>query len=487
MLEHSRALRLGEGVTGMQSSELHRLLDDGHVAVSFNHDYPGALLAVRILLTTLRRLPGEISLVTDVPGAASTELLAESVAAIDPDRGLLVRPARHTHGLRVHVGPGGSRDAIRITPEGYGVHLTTGTSGDPSITAPVHPLGAIYTAAVGAAEVFKTSARVLPWRQTRHRALHFCPVSLSSNLTATPVAPRLHLNLALLGLGAVGTGNALILSELDADGTILAVDRQNYAPENRGTYSLGGHREAREQTQKVDVAARILEQRYTVRRYPHAIADLISDVDAGNIACPSLLLTGLDSVEARHEGQRLWPDHIIDAATGDTMLGIHDVSYGKGPCLMCFLEGPRDTLSSATHLANQTGLSIEVTRHGDTALDEGHLSSLSQQQQERLRPHLGKPVCGLARALGLSQVAGGDYRPAVPFVALQAACLAVGRLLRLHSSLRRGPNFVQYDALLGPSRTIKEQRRPTPGCYCQTRTNTIEQVRVARGSAEHNT
>ena len=104
-----------------------------------------------------------------------------------------------------------------------------------------NPLGAVYAAALGAAEAFKWTAQVLPARRVVHRYLRFCPVTLSSDLTAAPdLASPLVRDLTQIGVGAIGTGTILALQALRAEGRLIAVDCQRFGPENRGTYSLGG-------------------------------------------------------------------------------------------------------------------------------------------------------------------------------------------------------------------------------------------------------
>ena len=97
-----------------------------------------------------------------------------------------------------------------------------------------------------------------------------------------------------------------------------------------------------------------------------------------------------------------------------------------------------------------------------------------------LTPHLGKPVCGLAQAVGLTGLGADGYQPSIPFVSLQAACLAVGRLIASQLNLRPPGNLVQYDGLYGPQTATADWMEPRPGCYCQTRAATIKIVRQRR-------
>lgn len=77
------------------------------------------------------------------------------------------------------------------------------------------------------------------------------------------------------------------------------------------------------------------------------------------------MLTALDTAAARRDAQRLWPDRLIDAGTGDTMLGIHDHEHGCGPCLICLFPTDRFGPSTAGRLAEVTGLPVERAMRGD--------------------------------------------------------------------------------------------------------------------------
>lgn len=475
--EHSRALRLADGVSAHDASELGRRLEATTTVVSLDPELPAAFLTASVLLTTLRRLPGRLILVTEGLPAAAAEALQDAVARIDSERSCELRPRSPEADITLHIGTA-HRASIRLVPDGYGAHLV----GDPR--RPVTPsrranaLGAVYAAALGAAESFKLAADVVPRRRRLHGHLRFCPVTLTSNLGLARALPRLDLTLALVGLGAIGTAAALILGELEAEGTVLLVDLERYAPENRGTYSLGGEAEARERPWKVDVAAAALT-RYSTVRFPASVERLTRAVDAGEVFWPRRVLSGLDSIEARHATQRLWPDHLIDAGTGDTMVGFQEVT-GSRPCLMCFFPPRHTGRSSISRLAEATELSPARLSQGDELLAHEDIRDLSEEKRRLLEPHVGKPICGLAQALGLTAVAADGYQPAIPFAAQQAACLTVGRALARELGLTPAENLVQHDSLVGPLAATREMREPVPTCYCQERSSVIEAVRRHR-------
>ena len=59
------------------------------------------------------------------------------------------------------MGPRDAR-AVRIVPEGYGAHIAGLSTAVIRPDRPGNAIGAIYTAALGAAEAFKRTARCYP-------------------------------------------------------------------------------------------------------------------------------------------------------------------------------------------------------------------------------------------------------------------------------------------------------------------------------------
>ena len=69
--------------------------------------------------------------------------------------------------------------------------------------------------------------------------------------------------------------------------------------------------------------------------------------------------------------------------------------------------------------------------------------------------------------------------PAAPFVAQQAACLAVGRLIAVQLGFEVAFNDVQYDVLVGPANGALRSRAQSQSCYCARRVDVIAAVRAA--------
>jgi hypothetical protein len=160
------------------------------------------------------------------------------------------------------------------------------------------------------------------------------------------------------------------------------------------------------------------------------------------------------------------------------MLGMCDHHHGIDPCLMCIFPVDRSRPSGADLVAERLGLPRDL--HPDAPLIEDHLKGLPDEQRDRLLPHLGKPICGLARATGLSILAADAFMPAVPFVSLQAACLSVARLMAAAQGGDPTVNFVQYDALFGPQAATLQRTKKRSGCTCEERAEVISLVRDRR-------
>jgi hypothetical protein len=305
-------------------------------------------------------------------------------------------------------------------------------------------------------------------------------VTLGSDLSAAPMLPGgTTVNIGLVGNGAVGTAHARILGSVGLSGShAMLVDPEAYAHENVGTYSLGTLADAIVGCPKVELTARAMAG-WGVSKIHGTATDAVTAIDADEVVWPSMVLSGLDSIAARHEAQGMWPDQMIDAATGDTAVGLHEATP-DGPCLRCLLPARVSDRSPVLALAEELGLPVELVARGDVVLTAEHLNGLRAEQRERLASQVGKPICGLASAVGLTGDPNEDYRPSVPFVSQQAACLGVGRLIANLAGIRGLPNVVQYDTMVGPQSMTRMDRRASPGCYCQTRSLTINIVRSSR-------
>jgi hypothetical protein len=475
--EHTRPLALAAQVTKHSHADLEEVLEAHTVALSLDAELPGACETADALIDTLRRSPGTLLIETDATDARTVDQLIATANGIDPTRGAHAGRARDD-AVSLHVGMRPRRtDAICVVPDGHGAHLGRRVAGLRQ-THPPTRLGILTASSLAAGEVFKLAASVRPDRRIDHELLSFCPVTLSSRPSGADVSTGGAVDLALIGLGAVGSAIAVILGGLDLEGRVVLVDCERFAPENLGTYSLGAAADRATRPRKIDLAAAVM-RRFDIERYYGRVQDVPGLIDSGDLAWPPTVLTALDSVRARHAAQRIWPNRLIDGGTGDTMAGMHDVSTYK-PCLMCFLPGRNDGRSSIEILSEITELPPRRLGQGDELLEDADLLSLSAEKQRLLRPYVGKPICGLADAFGLSSIGSRGYQPAIPFVSQQAAVLVVGRLIAHLTGMSPRANLVQFDSLIGPANGTYDQAYGDPACYCAERTSTIDTVRRKR-------
>ena len=187
------------------------------------------------------------------------------------------------------------------------------------------------------------------------------------------------------------------------------------------------------------------------------------------------------TASTRHEIASLHADLTLDGSTGGvtgTRVGLAE-AIATGPCLRCYYPNvPVAAITVEQQLAELTGLSLTRIAAGD-ALATDDLADLDPQQCALLADNVGKPICGLGHALGLTGTAS-DFAPSAAFVAQQAAALVVGAWIRRAGDPGLDLRDVEYDALYGPMPSMTQLRRASSGCRCQTDAALISRVRLER-------
>jgi len=478
-LRHSRVTRLGATVSDANETTLADRLESASSQLSVDASLAGTSAVARVLVSTLRRQPGAIYFDPIGSDPEFAHELAEIAAGIDPQRPLIVGRADNPTAA-LHIGLD-ERAPLRVIADGHGMRLAR--QGELMLSRPPSGLGVVFASAIAAAEIFKQSAQVYPHRRIDHDRLDFCPITLSDDLERAPLEiPGGTFDVTLVGLGAVGSATALILSLLHATGRVVLIDDEVFAEENLGTYSIGTADDAARRTTKVDLAAATLRA-FNTHPFHGRVEQAIRDIDEARLPWTPVVLSGLDSVEARHATQLLWPDLLIDSSTGDTAAGIRVCPNGEA-CLMCLVQESARETSAMTELIELTGLSREDLTVGSRLVTAEDVRRAKPEIRERMGRAVGAPVCGLGRAIGLAEGGDDDYRPSIPFVSQQAACLGVGRLIaRQHGLAGSGKleaNPVQYDTLIGQSQINAVELVSRHDCYSVVRRATIEQVREHR-------
>ncbi|MBY8882719.1 ThiF family adenylyltransferase [Actinacidiphila acidipaludis] len=487
--DYSRSVLLGGRAAGVTNGALLARLRNSRVHLSAEAHLPGSVETLRVLVCNLRRWPIQLSV---DPGSRTQQLdqdlleeLTAAAAGIDPDRPLRIGPV-HGEALHLHVGTRPPADAsVAGVPDGHGVRLRHRGHRFPRLNAAGTGLGAVLAAATLTGEAFKTVAGLPAGTFVRRPVLDFCPVLPGEQPgLATASLPRLD-RVLLGGCGAIGTGIASILGLLRATGELAVVDKEVFEDPNVTSYSIGTRADAAARAPKVDLIATHLTQ-IDVIPVQGTIQDYIERVDAGAVPWPRLVLGGLDSVEARHDLQRLHADLTLDGSTGGpagTTLALHE-ALPTGPCLRCYFTADHTAPSAEQRLHQATGLPLQRIARGEQPLTEADLEGLTDEQRQTVAPLVGKPVCGLINLIGLTGEPGDTYRPSAAFVAQQAACLVTGAWIARSSGLVTGPmRRIEYDVRFGPRPDqMTDERLPSPGCGCQTDTRLISRIRATRGA-----
>lgn len=478
MADHTRSLRLAGEVTGESATDLERRLEAASTSIAIDLSARGADAVAAGLVGQLRRLPGQLSVDPTGLDRAVVDRLVGIAHDIDPDRPLAVRRPAEAD-IRTVLGSSAPASDLRAVADRHGWRLAR--SGVLTQANAPSGLGIAATAAAVAAEIFKVAAATRERRGPLLDHAAFCPVTLSNDPSDGPdLPPGLHIDAMLLGLGAIGTATTSILGALPVEGEADLVDPQRFAPENVGTYALGGTAAAASQPYKTALAAAALP-RFTTREHQEHAADLPGLIDVGDLPWPKVVLAGLDSPTARRDAGRIWPDVLIDGGTGDTMVGLHIVHGAGRPCMACYFPDlGRPIAPLAGDLAAATTLPRAILIQGDRDLTEDDLLLAEEGHRQALREFVGRPICGLASAYGLTELPDEGYQPAVPFVAMSAAALIVGRLIAIATMREPDANFVQYDTLFGPGPRTSDRRHARAGCDCVTRGRIIDQVRATR-------
>ncbi|MFF9040427.1 ThiF family adenylyltransferase [Streptomyces sp. NPDC014892] len=485
--DYSRSVRLGGLAAEVEEATLQERMESALIHLTGDAHLPAAAETLEVLVADLRRWPVRLSLDPGRrPGRLDDKLirrLVETAAGIDPDRPLRIGEAQGKAPLHLHVGtapPLGA--AVAGTPDGHGVRLRHTGHPFPRLNAPGTGLGAVLTAAMLAGEAFKVVTGLPEGKFQVTPVVDFCPV-LPGEQPGIVVPPLPALDQVLLGGGgAIGTGITLVLDLLQVAGELTVVDREVFEKPNVTSYSIGTLADAAAGLPKVRLIDARLRQ-VEVTPFHGTVQASIEAVDAGTLPWPRIVLGALDSVEARHDLQRLQADLTLDGSTGGpvgTTVALHE-ALPTGPCLRCYFRTNHTGKSAEQRLHELTGLPLSRIARGQEPLTERDLESLDKQQRELVGLFLGRPVCGLINSPELTGGTDG-FRPSAAFVAQQAACLVVGAWIARSTGLVSGPpRRIEYDTRFGPRPDqMIDHRLPTPGCGCQKDAALINHIRQAR-------
>ena len=441
----SRPVRLAAVLTGLGEAELQHMFAGSRVLVRIEKRFAEVLDAHEILLLAVNQILRFCPNLAVGLGPASRELFAacqklawaihgpaHPIQAVgleeleDFDAILSIGVEIRSDLPWIAVNSNGW--VARIAPLGS---TATRLAWEPTLP---NPLGAHAAAALGAGQVFMKLIGYKVPMAASEISLDSYELSSPGALDPGPLLPDSPLNLDgfLVGCGAVANGWAYTIKRLPIVGQLHAVDRESLGTENLGPY-VGADR-AWLKLPKVELIRDLL--RPSVRVIPHAEEwELFKIRLQYGLKVPRLIINGLDNVETRHSVQRLWPECLIDMASGGTTSQVIVKSpSNEGLCLLHALTRPPHEVGYAERLTRETGLSVERIRHGPTSpitdADVRDAPVLKRADLDRDRQR-GELLCSRITRHNLrSDAHQSDFAPAAPFVSCLTGVMAAAETVK---------------------------------------------------------
>ena len=338
-------------------------------------------------------------------------------------------------------------------------------------------LGSLYAATMGAAQVLLhaldlAGAEYAPMPPTQMSLLDYSPIDQAYPPLASVALPDSH----LVGVGAVGSACLYALGHLDdISGTVHLIDNEAVDEGNLNRYIL--MRRADLGRHKVDVGHEAFHSS-GIRPVPHTMA--FRDYEKQADGKVDLMLTPVDSEEARCSLAKSLPRRVINAATGGTTVTISTHGFGDGKaCLNCLYKPKPGTNSRAEIVAQDTGLPVQQIEHmveANLALDAETIAAIESFRDVRpgtWADHIGMPVysfydaafCGDAEL----QLPTDSIIAPLSFISCAAGILLAAELVKVGNSAlssHRLDNYFRLDTLAPPNPDIRRTKRPHPSAAC---------------------
>lgn len=376
-----------------------------------------------------------------------------------------------------------------INSNGWLARVSSGDRPIASICNRFNPVGAFGAACLGVTDVFKRLIRLRPDRGELFNGL---TVSLwtnecSSEAPGPDLPESIRLDIVIAAAGAIGNGTTHLIRQLPVHGRAHVIDNQTYGPENLGTCVAVKPTDINRC--KATVMAELLEGR--LEAIPHDF-DIVHEVDndwsgAAKLIRPgTIVLNGLDNIDARHAIQKLWPDTVIDGAIGaDFSSQVSSHAWDSDvACLMCVFRHPSG--ERAERLASRaSGIRENRILAADAVVTEQDIELAPLAKKDFLRRKLGRPICSVvseAFAMDISsEKQDAGFAPSVPFVAGYSACMVVTELIRyLTTGKHLAVPRYQLNLLSGPQYGMDFPELRHRDCLCCMRAKNINKIRQTR-------
>lgn len=484
-LRDGRHAPLAARLTGLDPATATSLLIGRDIMLDWPAEIESTRAGVALIRTTANLIVRFCPRLRLRPTTALAADLASHLAAIDSECDPIRQPTPGA--MVVHLGGGRGAD-VTGSADGWLAHV----SGYGQALAPLRAsdivVGAHGAAALVASQVF---ARALPLDPsvagpsptTAYSLFEYGPPTMSP-----PLIADVGIDLVLLaGVGAVGQACVDVLVSSSVIGRLDVVDH-GYVDDitnlNRSVLALESDLAAK--TAKVDLAVRRASGfALTVEPHERALDDLVASMAAGDVPWPRVVLSALDNRDARWALQGLWPDLVLEGATGDTMAQIFRHAHGDPTaCLRCLHTDARSGDDYLDSMARATGLDrsrIAAALAGAPDLiDDEDVERASPETRELIARNIGRDICGF---LGdVERYLGPDaevVQLSVAFTSYLAGTLLAGELIKAAAGVA-SPFIGRYqiDPIANLLPELPFTQAPDLGCFCQQRRSVIEAVRT---------
>src|SRR6266576_2179565 len=475
----SRPVRLAAQVSGAHEATLEHLINDAQVLVRLEASFTEVPDARETFLSLVNQI---IRFCPNVAVCVSTPDLVDQARTI----------AARVHGAGHPVEVADIRDAPRfsaivnvgieilerfpsvtVNSTGWVARVAAAGSGIERIPwRPTTPnaIGAVAAACLGAGRAFLDIIGRPLVTSPFEMSLFTQEVGPHGTLPPGPELPAVpaELDALLVGCGGVTNGWAYTVKRLPIVGRLEAIDRQALKIENLGPYVASG-REWLE-TAKVEMIAALLAPAITVKPRPDEWEFFKIRLRYG-LPVPPIVVNGLDTVDARHSVQRLWPEVLIDMAAGGlTSQVILKPIRSAGICLLRALDRPTDEVGWAERVARETGLRIDRILEGaTTVITESDVAEAPEDKRETLEEarKQGRLICGRVTDQNL-RFEGRDpnFAPAVPFVTCFSGVVGAAATMKWLMGYHDDAAF-HFQASFASGRARTLSMACDSGCDCQ--------------------
>lgn len=345
------------------------------------------------------------------------------------------------------------------------------------------PFGPHMAATLAVAEIFKyLLIRNFPQQTERLQIklldnLEFCVLTYGADPgdDAYPkIDDAVHLdNIAIAGVGAGGSAALYSLSCIpNLSGKIALIDPGHHKKSNLTRYLLTSYLDCHNGTLKSEIAYEFLRRTHPsleIRVEPRPY-------DEVNDRGFRLVVSTVDTPEARWDIQNDWPPVILDAAVVETIYAILRVFPGRGFCLGC--KHPYDPDVTVKRRASMWGKAVEEVRQLElegtpvTEEDIRQLAYVQNQPIDRFVELIGRPFdqvpalteCGDTRF----NLQVPNQAATIPFVTTMAGVLIAAEIIKdqiAPAMILR--NWFEHNMLWEPKANRYRFRNRVPLCqFC---------------------